>query len=605
MRAYLGMVAKDVRRRIDPAAFDAARRAAAEAAPVSEGRFTTEEWIGPEHGVALLSWSNEPAHELLPAPLKTVSGRTLGYCGYLGEPAADERRLLASGTLGSTVEGLGGCFSVFRADDRGLEAATTIARVCPVYFAETADLHIVGSRALLVHLVARATETGSARPAVDLDVLPLQAMVRHGFFTSDETPFRGVQVLPPAAVLTLRRGEPRRVDVSPMPETGPAPSGRREARERVGRLAEALVAAAKPLARHGEPVTLALSGGRDSRIMAAVLTAAGVPLRARTHGLADDADVILGGRVADALGIKHTLALTAAGPREESVTVEHPLRRTHHVIRMCEGMTSAYEQVSAPQPYRLTPRTSGSGGETLRGGFLYGQQDLSPAGLRKRVRLIFHSGDKFLTAEANEHAETLYRPWAARAEDDGFDVLDKLYLHYRTGRWIVGSHTATLTNAAYYHPFFDNRVVREALTLPPSWRCDEEPVFRIIEALAPELTRIPIQGKPWRFEQHPSRWRSLRRRAAAVQNGHTSNFNWRTSYDENYQAVLRDQIMDAPGELFDIIDKGTVMELLEAAPDRDPKRIWHIHTLAVLLSGRWREPLPDLPEMTIPLPLRG
>ncbi|MCW2915100.1 MAG: hypothetical protein JWN52_3168 [Actinomycetia bacterium] len=62
--------------------------------------------------------------------------------------------------------------------------------------------------------------------------------------------------------------------------------------------------------------------------------------------------------------------------------------------------------------------------------------------------------------------------------------VDHLYLRYRTGRWIVGSHTATLMNSPYYQPFFDNRVVREALALPAEWRHSEEPFYHLIRQRA-------------------------------------------------------------------------------------------------------------------------
>ena len=316
-----------------------------------------------------------------------------------------------------------------------------------------------------MHLVARAAQTGSVRPAVDLDVLGLQPMVRHGSFTNDETPFRGVRALPNGTVLTCRTDGTMRAKHGTIPKPEPAPRRAQEARERVAPLAEALLGAAQPLARHGEPVRLALSGGRDSRLMAAVLYGAGVPLYARTYGFADDPDVLLATRIAQALGIEHRVQLTAA-EQPDAVTVGHPLTRAHHIIRICEGMNSAYERVNGYAPYVMEPRTSGSGGETLRGGFLYGQDDVSPDGLQKRVRLIFRAGEKYLTAAANERARALHEAWIEKISADGFDVLDKLYLFYRTGRWIVGSHTATLMNSPYYHPFFDNRVVRETLTLP-------------------------------------------------------------------------------------------------------------------------------------------
>jgi hypothetical protein len=465
---------------------------------------------------------------------------------------------------------------------------------------------VVGSRALLVHLVARAAQTGLVAPEVDMDVMSLQPMVRHGFFPNDETPFFGVRALPNAAVLSCRRDGSTRVDQIPFPVPEPAPRTATEARVRVARLADALLAAAQPLALHDEPVRLGLSGGRDSRLMAAVLRGAGVPLRAQTHGLADDPDVLLATRIARTLGIEHKLLLTGGDGRPEEITVEHPLVRAHRVIRVCEGMTSAYEQICGYAPYLMEPRTSGSGGETLRGGFLYDQDDVTPHALRRRVRSVFLAGEKFLTAAANERARALHESWAARAETDGFDVLDKLYLFFRTGRWIVGSHTATLMNSPYYHPFLDNRVVRETLSLPAEWRHSEEVIFRLIETLAPELANIPPEGKRWRFDRRPqSRPRGLyawHRRRAMVARGGSSGFNWRKSFDESFMGLLREQLMSAPRELFDVVDETQAKQLFSQVPRGWINQVWHIYTISVLLSGSWREPVPALPGVSLPVP---
>ncbi|WP_158566893.1 asparagine synthase-related protein [Actinomadura craniellae] len=530
----------------------------------------------------------------------------VGYCGYLGDPA-EEELLAAADRLDTRLDAFGGVFSVFRADGTGFEAATSIARVCPVYHTETADLAIAGSRALPVHLTARAARTGQTRPRPDIDLLGLQVMVRHGFYTNDETPFRDVRALPAAATLTARPGKPVRIDRRPAPEAGGRPARGRAARQGVTALAEALLEAARPLGRHGEPIMLGLTGGRDSRIMAALLHTAGVPFTARTRGFSDDPDVVLATRIAGILGVPHEVAL----PREDSggrfQQVGHPLHRAHHVIRMCEGMTSAYESVNGFAPYTMTPKTSGSGGETLRGGFLYDQNDISPEGIRRRVKTIFCSADEFLTPEARERSRPHHEEWAERARADGPGVLDTLYLHYRTGRWLVGSHTATVMNWPFYHPFLDNRVVRAALELPATWRRSEEVVFRIIETLTPQLRDLPLEGKRWGFERtrprrilNRGRWHA---RAALLPSGRTSGFNWRKQAVEPLLGVMREQIMDGPAELFDLVDRARIDETLTPGAQGWAMQRWHVYTLSVLLSGRWREPLPpDLPGLDIPIP---
>jgi hypothetical protein len=606
MRVYLGVIVTRPRGQIPAHVLKAARHAVYEAFPVPSAVISADEWVSPDGAVAILAWSNEPEHKLLPLPLRKDQGWVVGHCGYLRDSVAGEESLHTAADLGPVAAGLGGCFSLFRADERRLEAATSITRVCPVYYARAASVTVVGSRALLVHLVARAAQTGLVAPEVDVDVMGLQPMARHGFFPNDETPFRGVRALPNAAVLSCRRDGSTRVDQTPFPVPEPAPRSATEARARVARLADALLAAAQPLALHDDPVRLSLSGGRDSRLMAAVLRGAGVPLRGQTHGLADDPDVLLATRIARTLGIEHKLLLTGTDGRPEEITVEHPLVRAHRVIRMCEGMTSAYERVNGYVPYAMEARTSGSGGETLRGGFLYDQDDVTPEGLRRRVRSVFLAGERFLTAAANERAHALYKSWTARAESDGFDSLDKLYLFYRTGRWMVGAHTATQMNSPYYHPFLDNRVVREALSLPAEWRHGEEVFFRLIETLAPQLANIPPEGKRWRFDRRrPRRPRELHawyRRRPMVPQGGSSGFNWRKSFDEDFLDLLREQLVSAPRELFDVVDEARAKQLFSQVPGGWVHQVWHIYTLGVLLSGAWREPEPALPAVTIPVP---
>ncbi|MFC7583061.1 hypothetical protein ACFQYP_04085 [Nonomuraea antimicrobica] len=139
------------------------------------------EWHG--RGVSLFAWTNEPDDSRQPPLISEHGGRVIGLNGHLADPA-DVTRL--------PDDSVGGCFSGWFAGDGELAASTAINRVCPVFYAETPELHVVGSRALLVHLAARPDDR------IEYDVLALQAMVRQGFFLSDETPYQGCRRCGPA-----------------------------------------------------------------------------------------------------------------------------------------------------------------------------------------------------------------------------------------------------------------------------------------------------------------------------------------------------------------------------------------------------------------------
>jgi asparagine synthetase B (glutamine-hydrolysing) len=583
MRLYLGIVSRRSGVPVDPELARTARTLVTHAIPVPRDALSNDEWISPNRMVTLLGWSNEPEHQLLPPVFAgAAADRALGYCGYLAD-AADALELLKRDSLAG-ADTLGGVFSLFRASDDGLQAATSTARVCPVYYATGPDVTVIGSRALLVHLVARAAE---GKPAPDIDAASLVPLVHHGFLTTDATPFTGVMALPAASVIDARPAATPAISTA----TLPAAEG---AIGQVSELTSALALAVAPLGKSDLPARLALSGGRDSRLLAAALHAGGIPFNAYTHGFDDAPDMILGRQIADLLGIPHDARVTVPEPVKRTVTVPHPLSRATQVIRMCEGMTTGYESVGGYAPFDAVPATSGSGGETLRGGFLYDQQDVSPEGLRRRVNTIFHVADWLLTQDAKDGFKGAAAPWS---EMDGFSALDLIYLHYRTGRWIVGSHTATLMNGLYFHPFFDNRVVRAALRLPPRWRHTEEPFYQAIAALAPPLAALPTEGKRWRFEaKRPARltdWRDWRRRAPVVPRGQTSGFNWRLCTHESLLGILTAQILDGPSALFDIVDRTEMEKLLDRLKSQAPrqagwmKQVWHVYTMSVLLSGTW------------------
>ena len=130
-------------------------------------------------------------------------------------------------------------------------------------------------------------------------------------------------------------------------------------------MAEGLVAAVAHLADAGQPVELSLTGGKDSRLIAAALVTAGVPVVARTHGFADHPDVVVAAEIARRLGIEHLVRTPAAPGQQVDV-----LGRIRATVLVADGMLSAFENVGRPDPAASSVVTAGGhGGELLRGGY--------------------------------------------------------------------------------------------------------------------------------------------------------------------------------------------------------------------------------------------
>ncbi|GAA3145298.1 hypothetical protein GCM10010466_40440 [Planomonospora alba] len=590
MRVYLGLAAKDPAAGVPDAVLHTVRNAIDAAFPVPPEVIRAREWHRP--GVSLFAWTNEPDDSRQPTLLFTEPDRVTGVNGHLAEPR-DVECLAHAPRL--RTEGVGGCFSVFRAAPGELSAATAINRVCPVFHAETPELHVVGSRALLVHLAC-----GGDR--VTWDVPALQTMIRQGFFVSDETPYAGVSALPPSATVTIRDGR-RTVTADPLPAAAPAPTSRRRKRALIEELADALLATVAPLREAGEPVNLALTGGRDTRVLAALLHAAKVPFRATTNGLDTHPDVILAGRIARALGVRHTVIPPARAEKKDAVLVEHPLARAYETLRTCEGMTSAYESIVTYLPYSAKPTMSGQSGETLRAGsLLLLQSDLSDAALRKRIDTTFFAKDAALfTDAANEHARALAQPWQARP--DAMEALDHMYVWYKVGRWQASARAGSLRRGDPVRPFLDNRVVRAALGLDQGWRLSEEVIHELITAFAPQLRHVPIEGKPWRFAAGRKYYPWQRRPEVLTAPKTGGGWSWRTSPGEALSAVLRDHVLARLDLLAPIVKPDEVRRLFADPVVKKPATAWHLYTVATMLGGAYPGKEPEgLEPVQVPVP---
>ncbi|MCK2217840.1 asparagine synthase-related protein [Actinomadura sp. ATCC 31491] len=585
MRVYLGVAA--THGEIPVRVLDRARSAIELAFPVPPEVIRGREWHG--RGVSLFGWSNEPDDLRLPPLLSEHGGRVLGLNGHLADPA-DVTRLPG--------DDVGGCFSAWWARDGELGASTAVNRVCPVFHAETPDLHVIGSRALLVHLVAQPHDR------VEHDVLALQSMVRQGFFLSDETPYKGVSALRPNARIEMREGR-RAITETPLPAAAPAPASRRAKRAALDELADALLGTVAPLRDLAEPVNLALTGGRDTRVLAALLHAARVPFRVTTNGLDTHPDVIIARRIAAELKVEHTVIAPPQTAAKDAVLVEHPLERAWETLRTCEGMTSAYESIVGYLPYSGRPTMSGQSGETLRAGSLnLLQTDLTDQALLRRVTTTFCKDERLFTAEANEHARELARPWQERA--DRLEALDHMYVWYKVGRWQASARAGALRRGDPVRPFLDNRVVRAALALDQGWRLSEEVIYHLVLRFAPRLRDVPIEGKPWRFAEGMTRRRLPWTRVPpahlpTVRTG--GGWSWRTSPGPVLTDVLRRQVLDGLDALAPIVNPDEVRALFADPVVRKPALAWHLYTVSTLLTGLYPGKRPEgLERITVARP---
>jgi hypothetical protein len=450
-------------------------------------------------------------------------------------------------------------------------ARTSVTRVDPVYLAEVPGAVVVADRS------AWAAWTASRLGAHD--PLHLCALLNPGFPLGSVTPFTGVTAVAGSTTLRLLDGSVTRPAA---PGPGARPGGARD-------VAESLVAAIAPLRDAGGPVELSLTGGKDSRLIAAALVKAGVPVVARTHGFDDHPDVVVAAEIARRLGIEHVVRTPAAPGQRVDV-----LGRIRATVLVADGMLSAFENVGRPDPAASPALTAGGhGGELLRGGYAETSGRLAAAGgLRRAVapaRRAARSAE-LLRRLTTKHLGLIRRgpaaaylaslaPWTPRLARHPMQALDDFYLVNRAGRWSAAARQAYLLRERLVQPLFDDRVVLAARAVPLTDRVSGALSAAVLAELSPALADVPLAGKP------PA--------------GADSPFDWRRQYGDAITTLLRGYILDlgTTSALFDVVSRPAAEKLL-TPPHADRASVWALATAACLVSGDYRharEPTHQLP----------
>lgn len=522
-------------------------------------------WRSADGRAALLRWgcaaalpgTAEPAGAVAHTSGGGLTGtdQTSGVDGTAGvrEAAAVSR----AGTIWAGTSEPGGRVTVC--------ARTSVTRVDPVYLAEVPGAAVVADRA------AWAAWTVSRLD--DHDPLHVCALLNPGFPLGSVTPFTGVSAVGPSTALRLLDGAVTRSRAQ-----GAGRAGAGGARD----VAEGLVAAVAPLRDAGAPVELSLTGGKDSRLIAAALVKAGVPVVARTHGFADHPDVVVAAEIARRLGIEHVVRTPAAPGQRVDV-----LSRIRATVLVADGMLSAFENVGRPDPAAAPALTAGGhGGELLRGGYAEtagrpGRSGRLRAALSPATAASLARSAELLRRLTTKHLGLIRRgpafayvgslaSWTPPLAVHPMRTLDDFYLVNRAGRWSAAARQAYLLRERLVQPLFDDRVVLAARTVPLADRVSGALSAAVLAELSPALADVPLAGKPPAGTQSP--------------------FDWRRQYGDAITTFLRGYILDLgiTSGLFDVVSQPAAERLL-TPPHTDRASAWALATAACLLSGDYQK----------------
>ena len=455
-----------------------------------------------------------------------------------------------------------------------VRAATSLTRIEPVYLAESAGAMVVSDRACWA--AAATGRLGDHDPAM------VGAFLSLGYPVGAATPFLGVRALGGGCQLRMTDGSivvtrsaEQEADGGLRGDPGPGPA----------HVAAALVEAVRPLGHTVAPVELSLTGGKDSRLIAAALRAGEVPFRARTHGFADHPDVVIAGMIAGRLGVEHTVTEPRPPGTPDEADV---LGRLRSAVLVSDGMLSAFENLGSglrPDPERPDEpvQAGGHGGELLRGGYAQAAwRTPAPLGAVRAAELFRRMTTRRLSllrpAPAAAYLASL-APSAAAVARGPLPALDDFYLVNRAGRWSAAARQAYLLRSVLVQPLFTDRVVRAARAVPLRHRMSDRLHRDVLAVLCPELAGIPLAGSPWQGEP---------RIPANVLRAPATLGDWRRDYGEGMAKFLRGYVLDHGGasRMFAIVRRRAAERSL-STPQADAHTVWALATLAAMMSGDW------------------
>lgn len=445
-------------------------------------------------GVALVQ--GEPAWGEA-VPMARGGREAFAYCGFVGLPdpsARSVRDLLAwqQGWWGRRTlrwqRSPGGIAAYFLADGRRSTclAWSSLSGSLGLFWTKGPDAVVVSNSPLLSHLLA----TGRTTPTFSLQWA--RRILLGDSTLWNDTPYEGTSYPSPRSALVVDSAgvselpHPLAMDAARYPVRSP---------EGVQALHDASLEAMAALRRMAPP-ELHLSGGKDSRYVAALLAKAGIRAEAVTYGVEQGGEGEAAGQVAALVRLPHRVAAQeiATGDDLEAAMVAN--------LRRSEGLLSENRQLS------YVRRAGPPGAPLLQGqahhprGGLYTRVQRDAAKVRARV-LGQQIGDEWaivpdLVAERRARISQLLDDYRV---PHPADLSYWIYADWRAHRWLQPVYLAETRDRPLVWPMMDERVLAVCARLSTLDRVSEFAFFAALEQLAPGMGRVPLYERTWVFDR--------------------------------------------------------------------------------------------------------
>lgn len=360
-----------------------------------------------------------------------------------------------------------------------------------IHWGQTDDFIIISNKPLLAALFLAALRS-AASPALSSKYLA--EYLHYGYSITGQTPFEGIRTLSTNRCLVVTNGVVNFEELpgglhSDLPIEHTAKEG---AEALAAALENSMTRTANELG--GRPLQLRMSGGKDSRLLLALLRGRDIDFRAVTFGIETDPDVKLA---------SHLLELVHS---EGEVRAPRPARGDNIPDRI---MATLRESGGIPPSEPHTAQYRGADPARPHEAIMMGQWPLYKGGMAKRMRStpeqvtnnLLSQGADILQDDVRAEFDSWLLEWA-----EGLSVnhdLEKLYLFaraFRSGRYLHAHIDQYAASSMISYPISDAEVTAVCDALTMYEKVSEKALFGALQQLWPDVVRVPLDRSKWKFE---------------------------------------------------------------------------------------------------------
>ena len=319
-----------------------------------------------------------------------------------------------------------------------------------------------------------------------------------GEILGNKTFFKGIEVLPPASILTYDKGE--EILIRQYWDFNYEPDYSKTEEEFVDELVKTFKKAVEIRMKDNYRYGVALSGGLDSRsVVAAIEKNKRKDVLAFTFGPLDCDEVKIAKKVVDITGMKHKII---------EITPEMIIDNSENEILYSDGLD--YIGVSYSLPIRRVVKDNnidvvfdGFAFDLTLGGSYLTEEIVNTKSNKKIFKILsdkqrFFSEtefsklfiDKYYNKIRHYPLLSFEKEFNAVKEAHPGNCCDYFFLQNHVRRWTIGGHILMRSCTENSVPTYDNNLIDIILKIPPELRLNHRIYRKFLKKLSPELARI-------------------------------------------------------------------------------------------------------------------